>query len=342
MKQFTEAEKQLLITAGWFRSRYGQMAGMSADAPLTLKNLRAFGDKWIGKYLVDWSDADRTLMASGLLSKSGEEYSLTERGDAARRALEAVNPLWLYEYNNFFSDAEESHAHALFCQRVYGKNLCQHGLADIPQLHKLVDVLNLTARDFVLDLGCGSGLITEYLHDRTGAAFEGTDISAEAIERARERTAGSYKTLAFSVGNMNSLNFPPATFSAVVAIDTLYYVYDLEETLRQVLTILKPEGQMGLFFTEWINNLEDEAKLLPENTSLAALLKKYGLRFTTFDFTASEDEHWRKKVEVLRELKPAFEKEGKLDLYDYRYSEAVRYANWDLRKRSRYLYHLQR
>jgi hypothetical protein len=98
---------------------------------------------------------------------------------------------------------------------------------------------------------------------------------------------------------------------------------------------------MGIFFTEWITNVEDKANLLPENTSLAVLLKKYNLRFTTFDLTEREAEHWRKKVEALEQFRPEFEKEGNLRLYNYRYSEAIRYANWDSSKRSRHLYHIR-
>ncbi len=97
---------------------------------------------------------------------------------------------------------------------------------------------------------------------------------------------------------------------------------------------------MGIFFTQWINNLEDKENLLPENTALAILLKKYDLKFSALDLTENEAKHWRKKVVVLEELEPQFEKEGSLDLYNYRHSEAVRYANWDLEKRSRYLYHI--
>lgn len=341
MRQFTEAEKQLLIAAGWLRSRYGSMAGMSADSEPSRENLEAFGRLWMGRRLADWSSAYRSLTGEGLLSETGGAYALTEKGDAARKELEVTNPLWLYEYDNFFGDAAASRAHALFCERVYGKNLCQHGLADIPQLHLLLEVLNLSAGDRVLDAGCGSGLITEYLHDLTGASFEGLDISREAIKQARARTASKGERLAFRVGNMNRLDLEPRTFSAVVAVDTLYYVDDLGETLGRLVATLKPGGQMGLFFTEWVNDAADAARLLPQNTSLAVLLKKYGLGFTAYDLTAQEAQHWRRKVEVLERLKPEFEKEGNLGLYHYRHSEAVRYANWDLSKRSRHLYHVR-
>jgi len=340
-RELTEAEKQLLIAAGWLRSRYGLMAGMDAESKLNRENLEAFGRAWIGKYLVDWSAAYRSLVSEGYLAERAGEFSLTGKGSAARKSLEVSNPLWLYEYDNFFSDAEHSDAHALFCERVYGKNLCQHGLADVSQLDKLLAALRLNETDRALDIGCGNGRITEYLHDLTGASFTGVDISPEAIAQARARTASKRERLTFEVGNMNRLDFEPQTFDAAVAIDTLYYVDDPEETLRQLAAVLKPAGQMGLFYTEWINDAAERARLLPENTSLATLLKKHRLKFTYFDLTESEAEHWRRKLAVLEQLKPAFEKEGNQRLYRYRHTEAARYAHWNTGRRSRHLYHVR-
>ena len=339
-RELTEAEKQLLIAAGWLRSRYGRMAGMSAASKLSRENLEAFGRVWMGKYLLDWSDAYRSLVSDGLLSGRDDEFSPTARGDAARKILEVVNPLWMYEYDNFFANAEQSDAHALFCERVYGRNLCQHGLADTVQLDKLLEVLRLTESDRVLDIGCGNGRITEYLHELTGARMTGIDISAEAIAQARARAAAESGRLTFRVGNMNRLDFEPQTFDAVIAIDTLYYVDDLAETLRQLKAVLRPAGRMGLFYTQWIDDHADKARLLPDHTSLALLLKKHDLKFTAFALTEREDAHWRKKLAVLEELRGEFEREGNLALYHYRHSEALRYANWDVSKRSRHLYHV--
>jgi ubiquinone/menaquinone biosynthesis C-methylase UbiE len=338
MRKFSEAEKQLLIAAGWLKSRYGLMSGFSADSAADAETLRKFGEIWFGKYLVDWSRAFQNLIGEDYLSAGEGTFALTEKGNLARQTVEKDNPLWLYEYNNFFVEAAKSPAHALFCEKVYGRNFCQHGLADVFQLNKLLEALRLNADERVLDLGCGNGFITEYLQSSTGAFFHGVDISAEAIRQAQNRTKN--ERLTFGVGNMNRLDFEPRTFDCAVSIDTLYYVENQEETLKQIISILKPAGQIGIFFTQWINNLADKENLQPENTDLAKLLEKHDLKFSALDLTENEAEHWRKKVEVLEALKPQFEREGNLSLYNYRYGEAARYANWDLEKRSRYLYHI--
>jgi hypothetical protein len=172
MRKFSEAETQVLIAVGWLKSRYGLMSGFDSDSNSNAENLRKFGKAWFGKYLVDWSDAFQHLADEDYLSEINGLFVLTEKGKLAGKAVEIESPLWLYEYNNFFSEAANSPAHALFCKNVYGRNLCQHGLADIFQLDKLLDVLRLKTDDRVIDLGCGNGFITEYLQNETGAFFE--------------------------------------------------------------------------------------------------------------------------------------------------------------------------
>ena len=67
--------------------------------------------------------------------------------------------------------AEQSKAHAKFCELVYGKNLCQHGMADMMQIGEMIKLMDLNSKDKILDLGCGNGLITEYLGNYLGENY---------------------------------------------------------------------------------------------------------------------------------------------------------------------------
>src|SRR5512133_2864513 len=88
-------------------------------------------------------------------------------------------------YNDFYDKAEKSKAHALFCERVYGINLCQHGMADESQINLMLDELD-GASD-ILDLGCGPGLISSYIERKLKCRLVGLDISPIAIQRAVNR-----------------------------------------------------------------------------------------------------------------------------------------------------------
>jgi hypothetical protein len=39
-------------------------------------------------------------------------------------------------YTDFYAATEHSRAHAEFCERVFGANLCQHGFADMAQIKR--------------------------------------------------------------------------------------------------------------------------------------------------------------------------------------------------------------
>ena len=88
---------------------------------------------------------------------------------------EAVPPMFDF-YTRFYDAVAGSAANAEYCARVYGRNLCQHGFADLAHLDHLIRASGMGAGSRVLDLGCGSGMISEYFSDQTGAHVTGIDF----------------------------------------------------------------------------------------------------------------------------------------------------------------------
>lgn len=109
----------------------------------------------------------------------------------------------------FYTAVDHSAAHAEFCRRVFGRNLCQHGFADMQQIDALIASLELKPGDRVLEVGCGSGMITEYIADRTGAHITGFDFSPQGIEQAQRRTVDKRERFTFVVGDINALEVHP-------------------------------------------------------------------------------------------------------------------------------------
>jgi cyclopropane fatty-acyl-phospholipid synthase-like methyltransferase len=102
-------------------------------------------------------------------------------------------------YTAFYAAVGHSPAHHVFCERLFGMDLCQHGFADLEQLHLLVEATGLGLHQRALDLGCGSGMISEYLSDRSGAHITGLDYIPEAIRQAQLRAAAKPERLAHRV-----------------------------------------------------------------------------------------------------------------------------------------------
>jgi SAM-dependent methyltransferase len=229
-------------------------------------------------------------------------------------------------YTRFYRAVASSAANAEYCARVYGRNLCQHGFADLPHLDHLIKVSEITAGTRVLDLGCGNGMIAEYLSDETGAHVTGIDFIPQAIAHAWARTQSKRDRLDFRVMDMSRLDFSPASFDVIVSVDTFYFT-DLVETLAGCRSLLREGGRLAAFFDQScgpdtpLEQYPSEC-ILPYNTDLARALRELGWTYRTWDYSAAMLAHLHRRRPVLEELKPRFEAEGNLFLYDSHLGES--------------------
>ncbi len=239
-------------------------------------------------------------------------------------------------YNNFYDKAEKSAAHALFCERVYGINLCQHGMADDEQICLMLDELRLNSTSTVLDLGCGLGLISSYIQSKIQCRVVGLDISLIAIQRAVDRFGAQNPDLQFFTGNMASCDFQDVLFDAILLIDTHYFIEDFLSLIPRLLDRLKEKGKIAIFSDEGkgVEGL-DESKTQPDETLIGQYLITNGIPFKGIRLYEENQRHWLKKKQVLLELKGAFERENNQFIYNNRLSEC---DDHDRTFDSRYLY----
>ena len=309
----------------------------SRGTPVDEAALDAAGSDYFGMYRVDWSGAEESLIRSDLLLREGEVLRLTGDGASVAERCRADHPKHLYFYNEYFTRAETSEAHARFCTLVYGRDLCQHGMMDMEQLDALIAALGLGAGSRVLELGCGNGRIAEYISDVTEAHVFGVDSSTVGIRQAIQRTAAKRDRLAFSAGDMAQVPLPFTAFDALVAVDSFYFVADLDGLLERLALALRPGGQMAVTWSSWAS--ADRASLAPEGNRFAQTLQHRGLSYHTLDFTAQEAAHWRRKLEVLRGMEADFASEDNLFLYRKRLVEAESHQEYvEAGMVSRYLY----
>lgn len=218
-------------------------------------------------------------------------------------------------YERFYQLAPGSAAHQEFCERVFGADLCQHGFADVAQLEMVIEAAGLAPGARVLDLGCGNGLISEYLSDRTGAQVIGLDYVPLAVEQATERTTAKRDRLRFMTGDLNALDLPPGGLDAVVSIDTLYFADDLVDVVDRLRAALVRGGRMAVLYTHgwnpWTPREDfDPLSLAPARTPLGRALVANGLPFTVRDLTAEDERLAHLREVVLIELRARFEADG--------------------------------
>lgn len=250
-------------------------------------------------------------------------------------------------YRSYYRAVRTSRAHADFCERAYGADLCQHGFMTMRQLKHLLYVARLGSESRVLDVGCGNGMIAEYIAGQTGAHMTGIDNCLEAIAHARARTGHGAVRLRFAVGDLMLLPLRPQSFDAIIAIDSLYFSDDYAATLRGWQSVLATGGQMWIFFSHGADpqhpeDTFDRATLPPDRTPLGEALRQLALPFDSYDFTADDLALAQRKVEALTVRRAEFESEGNLFLYEQRLGEArgVLHAA-EIRMHARYLYRVR-
>jgi ubiquinone/menaquinone biosynthesis C-methylase UbiE len=211
-------------------------------------------------------------------------------------------------------------------------------MVDAEQLEALLGFLDLKASDRVVDLGCGIGSQAEHIADRTGAHVLGVDFAEAAIGRAKERTKSRRDRLEFALGDLDDIKLPPRSFNAVVALDSLYFVDDLEKVTADIVNLVAPGGRLAVFYSQI--KREDPSEVLEAGgTRFAMALKKLGVAFETRDFTENEFRHWQKELAADAELKPAYEDEGNIDLWASSDEEARQMLDvFKKAEASRYLY----
>jgi ubiquinone/menaquinone biosynthesis C-methylase UbiE len=230
-------------------------------------------------------------------------------------------------YEHFYRMTEHSPVHDKFCQLVFGHNLCQHGFVDMAQLDALLTLIHPRPSQHILDVGCGNGMIAEYVAERTGARVTGLDYIPAAVEQAARRTASNSHRLNFIVADINALTLPECAYDIILSLDSIYFSDDYAQTIRQFARALKPDGQMAIFYSygrePWVPADEFPAdKLLPDQTPLADALKANGLTFTVQDFTEADYQLAQRRKQVLADLRPQFEAEGLGFVYENRLGDA--------------------
>lgn len=224
-------------------------------------------------------------------------------------------------FERYYATAMSSAAHGEFCRQVYGQNFGQHGMADTAQVDRMLAMLAPQEGDTILDLGCGYGLISRYIAEKTGANVVGVDLSPSAVAYA-QRLAESDSRLRFEVMDARDLRFAPGTFTHIISIDTIYYAPSLKSLLRRFQEIGTANLRLGIVRTFPIRTFTKQT-WSPDLTELATMLNELFGGYDVVDLSREENEHWRKKVTVLESLRERFLAEGNEELFTFRHREAV-------------------
>lgn len=111
----------------------------------------------------------------------------------------------------------------------------------------LTSAMNLQPGMRVLDLGCGRGASSVFLHREFGVDVWATDLWFDADDRAKRiRDAGVETGVTVVAADARSLPFSPGFFDAIVSIDSFFYYGTDDLYLNYLARYLKPGGTIGI------------------------------------------------------------------------------------------------
>lgn len=276
---------------------------------------------WI--FVEDWSNSYSALAAKDLIDGDAAGFGLTDAGRPIAETYHRERPdhYWYY-YQRFYPAALASRAHSQLCQRVFGQDLCQEGQMDMPALSDLLERLDLKEGNRVLDLGCGAGVISEYISDVTGSKVTGIDYAASAVAAATGRTRDKRARLQFIKGDLNSLQLEPESYDAAILIDSIYWAADMTDTVTSIIEALVPNGRIAIVIAQTLEDEETDESLDAANTQIAKALQRVEIDYVVIDQTAEFREFWPRMKKTVVDLRPDFEAEGNSFIADALEQEA--------------------
>ena len=124
-------------------------------------------------------------------------------------------------------------------------------ITDIESYEKKIEKLKscLSAENHVLDIGCGTGTQCGDLSNNV-KQVTGIDISSKLLVIAEQRKAErKIENVEFIQTTVFDERFKPGSFDVVMAFYVLHFFEDIDEVVRRIHELLKPDG---LFISETV------------------------------------------------------------------------------------------
>jgi SAM-dependent methyltransferase len=115
--------------------------------------------------------------------------------------------------------------------------------------------LNVPAGSRWLDVGCGTGALSQTILDLTAASHvTGIDRSAEQVAFAREQV--SDERAQFEVGDAQSLTAEPEAYQAVVSGLMLNFIPDPQRAVTEMVRVVQSAGVVAVYVWDYAGKMQ--------------------------------------------------------------------------------------
>ncbi|HET8672643.1 MAG TPA: class I SAM-dependent methyltransferase [Thermoleophilaceae bacterium] len=146
------------------------------------------------------------------------------------------------------SSARKSHALELFSglPRHYDRIAALFSFGQDPRWRRaMVAAVRAGPDERVLDVACGTGLVSRALVRRYGCRVVGLDQSEQMLDRARALTADT-PGVELVQGEAEKLPFADGAFDSLTFTYLLRYVDDPGATMRELARVVRPGGRVAM------------------------------------------------------------------------------------------------
>jgi ubiquinone/menaquinone biosynthesis C-methylase UbiE len=133
------------------------------------------------------------------------------------------------------------------------------------KIEGILKSMEFSSNEIVLDLGCGTGFLFQYISKRVGVLV-GVDISMKALSEAKKRTK-NLSNIVLVRADVDYTPFPNHIFSKVFAITVLQNMPDPKRTIAEMKRVAEPQAVFAVtglkkkFTQESFGNLLKAARL---------------------------------------------------------------------------------
>jgi len=150
---------------------------------------------------------------------------------------------------------------------------------------RAVDCLDLKEGDFVIDLGCGTGLCFSLLIEKIGqkGTLLGVDVSSEMLSLAEQRVrAAGWSNVTLIHSDIENYDFPEAV-DGLISTGVFGYLQEREAILKKIYNSLVINGKIVI-----VDGKRPQGWPLPLFKLFVSLSSPYGLTESYFDNNTSE------------------------------------------------------
>lgn len=184
----------------------------------------------------------------------------------------------------------------------------------LDSLALLVEMAQVTARDTVLDLACGPGLVAS-VFARHARHVTGIDITPAMIDLAKQRQQESGLTnLSWAVTDVLPLPYPDQHFSLVITRYSFHHFLDPGAVLAEMIRVCAPGGRVlvaDVAMEATVSAAYDHMETIRDPSHTHALtVDEFVLLFHQSSLTRCRQGTYGVEIELEEQLKASFPRPG--------------------------------